>query len=86
MSGYLLLEDGTVYQGKIEGSYKNVVGNITLNELSSKKITINGLSISLCDDEDCVKLNLKNMHRILAKIVVDSLPVEFHLYDLKTSF
>lgn len=86
MKGYLLLEDGTIYPGKIEGSYKNAVGNITLHDLSTKKITINGLIINLCEDDDCIKFNLKHMHKILAKIVVDSLPVEFHLYDLKTSF
>ncbi|MEA3422438.1 MAG: hypothetical protein U9Q80_01315 [Bacillota bacterium] len=86
MKGYLLLENGTVLPGVITGEYKNTLGNITASDLSSKKIKLNNLVIELCDDSDCIPLNLKTAASMLGKIVVDSLPIDYHLYDLKTTY
>ena len=86
MKGYLLLENGTVLPGIITGEYKNALGKITPSDLNSKKIKLNNLVIELCDESDCIPLGLKTVASMFAKIVVDSLPIEFHLYDLKTSY
>ena len=86
MKGYLLLENGTVLPGIITGEYKNTLGKITPNDFSFNKIKINNLIIELCDDSGCIPLNFKTVTSMFAKIVVDSLPVDYHLYDLKTSY
>ena len=86
MKGYLLLENGTVLPGNITGEYKNVLGKITLIDLKNKKIKINNLVIELCAESNCIPLDLKAVTTMLAKIVVDSLPTDYHLYDLKTTY
>jgi hypothetical protein len=85
MNAYLLFDDGTSYPGIVKGHYKNSIGNITILDLEKKSIQINGQTIILCADEDCIKIDFKAMSQHLAKIIVDSLPLEFHLYDLKTA-
>lgn len=85
MKGYLLFEDGTLYPGIVKGSYQNEVGNITVLDSSTKQIKINAQTIELCDEGNCLKVDFKAMGQHLAKIIVDTLPVEYHLYDLKTT-
>lgn len=85
MKGYLLLEDGTTYPGIVDGGYSNALGAIKVLDAASMKIQIEGQTIVLCKDENCMRLNLKSGTSHLAKIIVDKLPLEFHLYDLKTT-
>jgi hypothetical protein len=75
-----------MYPGIVKGDFMNEVGMITVLDTDSKKIKINTQTIVLCDDNDCIKVDFKTMGNHMAKIIVDSLPVEYHLYDLKTTF
>ncbi|MBN2259740.1 MAG: hypothetical protein JW702_04310 [Clostridiales bacterium] len=84
MKGYLLLENGIKFSGAVVGDHKNVIGFISSRELLEKKIQINNMTIELCDDNGCMPINMKLDSQMLAKIVVDSLPLDYHLYDLKT--
>ncbi|OPL09625.1 MAG: hypothetical protein AVO33_06335 [delta proteobacterium ML8_F1] len=84
MKGYLLLENGLMVKGTISGEYKNILGEVEVSALKSKVIQFNGSTFEICDDSDCYPLTLGNATKILAKLVVDALPVEYHLYDLKT--
>jgi hypothetical protein len=85
MNAYLLFDDGTSYPGIVKGNHKNSIGNITLLNLEKKSIQINGQTIILCEDDDCIQIDFMAISQHLAKIIVDSLPLEFHLYDLKTA-
>ncbi len=84
MKGYLLLENGLMVKGTITGEYKNILGEVAVADLKSKVIQFNGNTFEICDDTDCTPLTLGKATKFLAKLVVDSLPVEYHLYDLKT--
>ena len=86
MKGYLLFDDGTIYPGIVKGDYANEVGMITVLDTETKTIKINSQTIVLCEDDDCIKVDFKSMGQHMAKIIVDALPIEFHLYDLKTTF
>lgn len=97
---YLLLQDGSLFKGEINGDKKNILGEMILQNETSITIhcpeTHNEIlitntsdnttnSINLSDiDFQCLKEKIKNNRHITAKLVADSLPIEFHLYDLKT--
>ncbi|WP_034429222.1 hypothetical protein [Caldisalinibacter kiritimatiensis] len=99
MKGYLVLEDGTIFNGELNGQAQNVLGKFQLNSDSitlhcsltsnSKLITCNsernneGLTISN-QDFKFLKKKLQDNNKIQGKIVTDSLPIEYHVYDLKT--
>lgn len=101
MKGYLLLQDGSLFHGKIVGNSKNILGEPLLNDESSVTITCpitgnQGLIVNnsayhikgnvVLSDEDfqCLKLKIEKNKIILGKIVTDSLPIDYHVYDLKT--
>ncbi|WMJ79281.1 hypothetical protein RBU49_10305 [Clostridium sp. MB40-C1] len=98
--GYLLLQDGSLFQGKIIGEEKNLLGEMLLKDENSITIqcptthnegsVINNSNnitdyIKLSDtDFQCLKQKIKNNNVVIGKIVIDTLPIDFHLYDLKT--
>lgn len=100
MKGYLLLQDGSLFHGKIIIKSKNILGETLLNDKSSVTITCpvtgnQGLIVTssncgkgnvILSDEDfqCLKLKIEKNKTILGKIVTDSLPIDYHVYDLKT--
>lgn len=100
MTNYLLLEDGSLFYGNVIEQEKNILGaillngedNITINcEVTGKSgLVVNSSSnkegfLTLSDEDyKTLKLKLTKSKYHLAKIVTDSLPTEFHIYDLKT--
>lgn len=74
--GLLILEDGRVLSGKTSLSC-NVFG----------KVDLNGCQATLNSDSDEFTFTFDGEHAthsgLLGKIVVDSLPVEYHMYDVK---
>lgn len=100
MKGYLLLEDGSLFESKLLNETKNILGNIVLNKEGTISLKCNitgkcGLivndsnnnqgNVSLCDiDFQSLKSRIENNKVINGKIVTDSLPLEYHMYDLKT--
>ncbi|MCG8540398.1 MAG: hypothetical protein MJA82_10715 [Clostridia bacterium] len=99
MKGYLLLEDGTIFYGKIISETKNILGKVTLDGQDS--ISLNcyttdnqGIVVSsqqtegdmiLSDiDFQSLKLRIEKNDSLQGKIVTDSLPIEYHVYDVKT--
>ncbi|RKD22185.1 hypothetical protein SAMN02745883_00903 [Caminicella sporogenes DSM 14501] len=99
MKGYLLLEDGSIFFGKTVGK-ENLLGEISINGQDSIKIQCqitgknkfvantksnlkNGIILSNIDFES-LKQKIKKSKKLQAKIVTDSLPIQFHMYDLKT--
>lgn len=100
MKGYLLLQDGSLFHGKIIGKSKNILGETLLNDENAVTITCpitgkQGLIVNCLDcgkgnvvlsneDFQCLKLKIEKNKTILGKIVTDSLPIDYHVYDLKT--
>ncbi|MCY6369327.1 hypothetical protein [Clostridium ganghwense] len=100
MKGYLLLQDGSLFNGKVIGEEKNILGEILLNDEGSitlqcettgkQELIVNSSKhmkghVALSDvDFESLKLKMKKNKTILGKIVTDSLPIEYHVYDLKT--
>lgn len=98
--GYLLLQDGSLFQGKIIGEEKNLLGEMLLKDENSITIqcpTVHNESSTISNSNnitDYIKLSdtdfqflkqkIKNTNVVIGKIVTDSLPIDFHLYDLKT--
>ena len=100
MKGYLLLEDGSFLFGEVIGELKNLLGEMLLNDqgnitvhckLTDKYGLIVNTSnraegnIVLSDvDFESLKSKIGNNKKLQGKIVTDSLPMEYHVYDLKT--
>jgi hypothetical protein len=100
MKGYLLLENGTMFKGKIISQTKNVLGNVILDNQGTIKLKcketgnygfiVNGPNDSLGDvllsdiDFQSLKSMVEDNNMLQGKIVTDSLPIEYHVYDLKT--
>lgn len=100
MKGYLLLEDGSLFESKLLNETKNILGNIVLNNEGTISLKCNitgkcGLIVndlhhnqgnfSLCDmDFQNLKSKIEKNNMLNGKIVTDSLPLEYHMYDLKT--
>lgn len=82
MKSYVLLENGAVIQNCSLSVSSNLIGEITL---SSGVFQVDGRSIGVTNDMSCslTKKLLNTPKR--GKVINDCLPVEFHLYDLKTS-
>lgn len=88
MNGYLVLNNGCVLDGIVTDNKKNVVGDIVFGSDNSISIVTNNLSnkISVSKSEFA---NLENKFKdssLIGKIVTDSLPVEYHMYDLQSAF
>ncbi|WP_432667221.1 hypothetical protein R9X47_12505 [Wukongibacter baidiensis] len=100
MNGYLLLDDGSLFHGKVISETKNILGNVMLDDQGSIYLTCHssgnqGLVINDSDqaqgdvvlsdvDFQSLKSRIENNNKIQGKIVTDSLPIEYHVYDLKT--
>ena len=93
MNSYLLLQDGSLFEGKIIGQSKNVLGEILLDEQGAVKVYCKQYNKSndtegeiVLSDMDFKNLKLKigKSKAVQGKIVTDTLPVEYHVYDLKT--
>lgn len=98
--GYLLLEDGSLFEGKIINGVKNILGKIILDEQDSIKLechTTGKLSLISTDSDNVngdvllsnvdfqsLKKRVEKINKLQGKIVTDSLPIEYHVYDLKT--
>jgi len=76
--GLLILEDGRVLSGKTSLS-RNVFG----------KVDLSGGHATLNSDSDEFTFTLDDEHAthsgLLGKIVTDSLPIEYHMYDVKNA-
>ncbi len=100
MNGYLLLKDGSLFHGKIIGEEKNILGEILLDDqgfitvhcpstskyghFTDKVDSIKG-HIELANiDLQNLKLKMEKNKPSIGKLITDSLPVEYHVYDLKT--
>lgn len=100
MKGYLLFEDGSLFSGEIAKDIKNLLGNISLNEKGNitvhcKLTNKSGLIVDISNaseghlvlsdlDFKCLQSKVSNNKKLQSKIVTDSLPIEYHVYDLKT--
>lgn len=100
MKGYLLFEDGSLFSGEIAKDIKNLLGNITLNEKGNIKVHCklsnkSGLIVDISNasegnlvlsdlDFKYLQSKVSNNKKLQGKIVTDSLPIEYHVYDLKT--
>mgnify|MGYP001154719864 CR=1 FL=1 len=100
MNGNLLLENGSLFDVKVTSNIKNVLGNLFLNSDNTiaLKCNLTGKIISIVE---CINNNrgdivlkdidftiLKTMiinDDITGKIVIDSLPLDFHFYDLESN-
>jgi len=102
MKGYLVLENGCVFEGNVQSGSQNVLGSLSLESDGSIKIenhlnkstglAFNGHGyktdkqstvLSDLDLSEVVEV-LKNKDSLYGKIVMDSMPMEYHLYDVKT--
>ncbi|RKD33446.1 hypothetical protein [Thermohalobacter berrensis] len=100
MQNYLLLNDGSFFCGELINQSKNILGKMILNnegnivikcQLTGKeKLIVNKkdnqtgyLTLSNVDFQG-LKQKIKENKTLLGKIVTDSLPIEYHVYDLKT--
>jgi len=90
MKNYLLLEDGTYFTANGCQSETNVFGEliITNNQIGLKcKTTGAFLKTELSKAEaQIIEQKLANHSGFLGKFVVDELPMDYHVYDLKTAF
>lgn len=100
MKGYLLLEDGSLFYGNIISSVKNVLGQMILDDQGGIALTCgsNGKQGLVVNSSDCtkgdvvlsdidfkaLKSRIEKNSKLQGKIVTDSLPIDFHVYDLKT--
>lgn len=88
MKGYLVLNNGCVLNGVVANNKNNVLGDIIFG---------NDNSITIVGNEKANKIaiaksefdNFENKFKdsaLTGKIVVDSLPLEYHMYDIQSSF
>ncbi|WP_432404325.1 hypothetical protein [Wukongibacter sp. M2B1] len=100
MKGYLLLEDGSLFYGKVISKIENILGNVmvddkgaiclTCHSTGKQSLVINNTDkaqgdVLLSDvDFQSLKSRIENNNNLQGKIVTDSLPIEYHVYDLKT--
>jgi hypothetical protein len=73
--GILVLEDGRVISGRTDLTY-NAFGEVAL--LDTKAVLNEGTFTADCpiSTDQCT---------LVGKIVVDSLPIEYHMYDVKNT-
>ncbi|MBN2899768.1 MAG: hypothetical protein JXO44_13445 [Clostridia bacterium] len=94
MNSYLLLENGVTYDCTAAES-KNILGLLTqTSEGVSIRCCATGEEILISSESGDYQINASSMHKLVnhtksklkAKIVTDTLPLEYHLYDLKSDF
>ena len=95
MKGYLLLENGIAYDCAVTAEQKNILGLLTQTEAGVNircsttgedtmiSSTSNEYNIQLSDLD---QLSYHTQTNIKGKIVIDNLPMEYHLHDLKSDF
>lgn len=98
MKGYLLLRDGSIFFGET-GSKENIFGNMLIDEQGLIRVecpvtgklgivattALNESDSMMLSNTDFETLKLKIGNRALqGKIVTDNLPIDFHVYDVKT--
>lgn len=81
--GYLVLENGLVFNGEVSHDLSNVVGTVKVNqgEMSLECLDTSNTFDFKLDKNNKLKLN----DGVLGKIVTDDLPIGYHVYDLKTT-
>ena len=80
--GYVVLENGLVINGEFSEDLKNIVGKVVMND---KQLSLECLETKdIFDVKVENNINLNPLSGILGKIVTDKLPIDFHMYDLKT--
>lgn len=100
MKAYLLLENGLKIEGDLFGKNENVLGTLTLSGENLVLKTLSGQSHCVltqgsasvktgesaffAKDASGLKACIKSGQSQLAKLVLDTLDVKYHLYDLKT--
>lgn len=94
MKGYLLLENGATYDCAVTAEYKNIIGSLTQTKAGVSIRCCTSGEDALISSESCdYQINVSDINNLIChtkseikgKIVVDSLPVEYHLYDLKNN-
>lgn len=98
MKGYLLLRDGSIFFGETVGK-ENIFGNMCIDEKGIIKVecpvtgksgklgttSLNENNSMLLSNTDFETLKVKIANKpILGKMVADNLPIDFHVYDVKT--
>ncbi|SCZ03095.1 hypothetical protein [Alkaliphilus peptidifermentans] len=98
MKGYLLLRDGSIFFGETV-SKENIFGNMRIDEKGLIKVecpatgkfgivgstSLNENDSMMLSNTDFQILKLKIGNKALeGKIVADNLPIDFHVYDIKT--
>ncbi|GAU77587.1 hypothetical protein [Fusibacter sp. 3D3] len=90
MKNYLLLEDGTYFMADGNQSDSNVFGELVMknNQIGIKcKSTGAFLKTELSATEtQIIEQKLAGHSGFLGKFIVDELPMDYHIYDLKTAF
>lgn len=93
MKGYLLLENGVTYNCTVSGEQKNVLGALTKSGAGvSIRCCTTGKDALISPKSSAYTLEVHDAEKLLShmksgikgKIVVDALPLEYHLYDLKS--
>lgn len=75
----LVLEDGRVFKATVKGLDANKIGTVTLkNSIASMEHQGSETSFN-------IESGIRDFKNVKGKLVVDSLPVDYHLYDLKTA-
>ena len=102
MKGYLVLENGSVFEGTLEGGKENILGLVWIqgdgsivvenHKSINKGIGFNGNGFKVEGDSTVlsnldlsdVKSHLDANNKVYGKIVIDEMPLDYHLYDVKT--
>ena len=80
--GYVVLENGLVVNGKFSKDLKNIVGKILFD---NGQLSVECLETkAIFNVEVEAHTHLKSLSGKLGKIVTDELPIDYHMYDLKT--
>jgi len=80
--GYVVLENGLVLNGEFSEELENIVGKVVMKD---KQLSLECLETKVTFNinvEENSKLNSSS--GILGKLVTDELPIDYHMYDLKT--
>lgn len=81
--GYVIFENGLMFNCELDLSEENILGALKKNQ--------NSFCIQSLKDEKTVSFKVQDMQfenikeGTLGKIVIDELPIDYHLYDLKTT-
>jgi len=95
MNSYLLLENGVTYNCTVTTEPKNILGSLIQTEAGvTIRCATTGENISISSDAGTYQLSPSSMDELLyhikngikAKLITDALPIEYHLYDLKSNF